>query len=140
MSILYDEAQQAIANECRRVLDARTDKARLIGLLEETGQFDEAFWKTAVEQGWTALALPEAHGGLGLGLIELGLVARPVLGTKRPQSQVGNIEFDTPINQRFNYVVNHIAMPLSGQLALLTGPTTISIHDDGHVLRKSTDI
>ncbi len=76
MSILYDEGQQAIANESRRVLDARTDKARLLKLLEQQGQIDQPFWDTAVEQGWTALAIPEEHGGLGLGLTELGLVAQ----------------------------------------------------------------
>lgn len=76
MSILYDEGQQAIATESRRVLDARTDKARLLGLLEQVGAYDETFWQTAVEQGWTALALPEVHGGLDLSLTELGLVAQ----------------------------------------------------------------
>lgn len=76
MSILYDEGQQAIATESRRVLDARTSKDRLLGLLEQVGQCDQPFWDTAVEQGWTALAIPEEHGGLGLGLIELGLVAQ----------------------------------------------------------------
>jgi acyl-CoA dehydrogenase len=76
MSILYDEGQQAIATESRRVLDARTDKARLLALLEQVGACDKPFWDTAVEQGWTALAIPEEHGGLGLGLIELGLVAQ----------------------------------------------------------------
>ena len=76
MSILYDEGQQAIATESRRVLDARMDKARMLPLLEQVGQFDQPFWDTAVEQGWTALAIPEEHGGLGLGLIELGLVAQ----------------------------------------------------------------
>jgi acyl-CoA dehydrogenase len=76
MSILYDDEQQAIADAARRVLAARADKARLLGLLERTGEYDTAFWDTAVEQGWTALAVPEAHGGLGLGLVELGLVAQ----------------------------------------------------------------
>ncbi|PKB14332.1 alkylation response protein AidB-like acyl-CoA dehydrogenase [Novosphingobium kunmingense] len=76
MSILYDEGQQAIATESRRVLEARTDKARLLGLIEQVGRHDEPFWQTAVEQGWTALAIPEQHGGLGLGLVELGLVAQ----------------------------------------------------------------
>ncbi len=75
MSILYDEGQQAIATESRRVLDARMDKARLLALLEQVGASDKPFWDTAVEQGWTALAIPEEHGGLGLGLVELGLVA-----------------------------------------------------------------
>ena len=76
MSILYDEEQQAIAREAARVLAARHDKARLLALLEQTGAWDEPFWQTCIEQGWTALAIPEAHGGLGLGLVELGIVAQ----------------------------------------------------------------
>ena len=76
MSILYDEGQTAIGTESRRVLDARVDKNRLLALIEQTGEYDRPYWETAVEQGWTALALPEAFGGLDLGLIELGLVAQ----------------------------------------------------------------
>lgn len=75
MTILYDEGQQAIATESRRVLEARTSTEALLPLLESVGDYHRPFWETAKEQGWTALALPEDHGGLGLGLIELGLIA-----------------------------------------------------------------
>src|SRR3546814_3965433 len=75
MSILYDEEQQAIATESRRVLEARVGKDDLLPLLQTSGQYHESFWTTAKEQGWTALALPEAYGGLDLGLVELGLIA-----------------------------------------------------------------
>ena len=75
MTILYDEGQQAIATESRRVLEARISKDALLPLLETVGEFYRPFWETAKEQGWTALALPEADGGLGLGLTELGLIA-----------------------------------------------------------------
>ena len=54
MSILYDEGQQAIASESRRVAEARSDKARLLALLEVTGAYDHAFWQTAI--GVTPLA------------------------------------------------------------------------------------
>ena len=76
MSLLYDESQQAIASGSRRVADACADKARLLALLEQTGDYDTAFWDSAREQGWTALALPEAYGGLDLGLVDLGIVAQ----------------------------------------------------------------
>ena len=76
MSVLYDDAQQAIAREAARVLAAKTDKARLLALLEQTGDYDHTFWRCCIEQGWTALALPEEHGGLGLSLIELGIVTQ----------------------------------------------------------------
>lgn len=75
MTILHDEGQQAIATESRRVLEARVGKDDLLPLLETTGRYHEGFWTTAKEQGWTALALPEAYGGLDLGLVELGLIA-----------------------------------------------------------------
>lgn len=76
MSILHDEGQLAIAEETRRVLAARKNLARQLDLTDRIGEWDEDFWRTAVEQGWTALAVPEECGGLGLGLIELGLVAQ----------------------------------------------------------------
>ena len=80
MSILYDEGQEAIAIEASRVCAARSDKARLLGLLEQTGAYDETFWQTAIEQGWTGLAIPEEFGGIGLSLIELGIVAQATGG------------------------------------------------------------
>ncbi|MBA4751314.1 MAG: acyl-CoA/acyl-ACP dehydrogenase [Sphingopyxis sp.] len=75
MSILYDEGQQAIATESRRALEARVSKDDLLPLLQTSGKYHDGFWATAKEQGWTALALPEAYGGLALGLVELGLIA-----------------------------------------------------------------
>jgi len=76
MSILYDEGQGAIASEAQRILQARASKDRALGLLESEGAFDTVFWNTAVEQGWTGVAIPEEYGGLGLGLVELGIVAQ----------------------------------------------------------------
>lgn len=76
MSILHDEGQRAIAEGARKVLAAGADNAKMLAGLDTPGQVDPAFWKTVVEQGWTALAVPEAHGGLGLSLVELGLVAQ----------------------------------------------------------------
>jgi acyl-CoA dehydrogenase len=75
MSLLYDEGQLAIASESRRVLEARVQPEHLLPLLEKQGEYHAAFWDTAKEQGWTALTLPEAHGGLDLSLVELGLIA-----------------------------------------------------------------
>jgi acyl-CoA dehydrogenase len=68
----------AIATESRRVLEARVDFAALLPLLEQQGAFHKAYWETAREQGWCAIAIPEDHGGLGLGLVELGIVAHQI--------------------------------------------------------------
>lgn len=75
MSILYDEGQRAIADESRRILEAHVNTEALLPLLETRDRIFDPFWSIAKEQGWTAVALPEEYGGLGLGLVELGLVA-----------------------------------------------------------------
>jgi acyl-CoA dehydrogenase len=75
MTILYDEGQDAIATESRRILEARIKAEDLLPLLEKSGDYHHGFWDIAKEQGWTALALPESYGGLDLGLVELGLIA-----------------------------------------------------------------
>jgi acyl-CoA dehydrogenase len=81
MSILLDEGQQAIATESRRVADARMKPEAALKLLEASGEYDPLFWDMAKEQGWTALTVPEANGGIGLGLVELGQVALAIGAT-----------------------------------------------------------
>ncbi|WP_230206954.1 acyl-CoA dehydrogenase family protein [Novosphingobium sp. Gsoil 351] len=76
MSILLNDEQQAILTESARVLASRSDLPRLLDLVETTGEWDRGFWLTAVEQEWSAIGIPEAQGGVGLGLMELGLVAQ----------------------------------------------------------------
>src|SRR5579863_316207 len=78
MSLLYDDDQLAIAATSRRVLEARMAVADLLPLLETQGHYHAGFWETARAQGWCGIAIPEEHGGLGLGLIELGIVAHQV--------------------------------------------------------------
>ncbi|WP_242124019.1 acyl-CoA dehydrogenase [Sphingobium sp. Sx8-8] len=90
MSILYDEAQVQIGEEARRQLNAVFAPEKLKELLETRGGYDEVFWNICREQGWTAIGIPEDFGGIGMGLIELGLIAEacgsvvsgaPFLGT-----------------------------------------------------------
>lgn len=76
MALLYDEGQLAIQREAARVVEAASDRQLLLSLIDRPGTIDEALWRTVREQGWTALAIPEAHGGIGLGLTELGIVCQ----------------------------------------------------------------
>ena len=76
MSILLDDSQQQIANEAKRQLDAQFNAERLKRLIESDGEYDEEFWDTCRQQGWTAIGIPEEYDGIGMGLLELGLVAQ----------------------------------------------------------------
>lgn len=75
MSILYDDGQLAIAAAAEKIVTTRDAKTVLLDLLESRGEFDQEFWTICTQQGWTGITIPEEYGGLGLSLIELGLVA-----------------------------------------------------------------
>ncbi len=49
--------------------------ASLVRQVTEKGTSAEDLWGALVEQGWTALTLPEEAGGLGLGPVEAGILA-----------------------------------------------------------------
>lgn len=75
MAFLYTDEQIAIGEEARRQLAARYDGGVLRGLLEASGAYDEGLWRLCADNGWTGVTIAEDHGGLGLGLVELALVA-----------------------------------------------------------------
>ena len=67
--------QQLLQTSARKFL-ARECPVELVRELMETDTgFDETLWRRMADQGWVAVTLPETHGGLGLGLVELAVVA-----------------------------------------------------------------
>ena len=71
MQFAHSEEQQLIRESARALLAERADSARLRHALEQPGGYDAQLWRTMGELGWTGLALPQAHGGAGLGWVEL---------------------------------------------------------------------
>ena len=65
--MLKDQAQKLLADKCG-LGAART-------ILEGDEYFAQDVWKEAVEMGWTGVAIPEEYGGLGLGYLELCIIA-----------------------------------------------------------------
>jgi alkylation response protein AidB-like acyl-CoA dehydrogenase len=66
--------QTALQRAAREFLAAECPPA----LVRETAKLDDGvprdLYRKMAEQGWMGLALPEAHGGLGLGTLDLALV------------------------------------------------------------------
>jgi len=65
--------QQALVDSVRAVLDRECPTA-LVRDIVENGSTPEQPWQSARDLGWTAIDVPEALGGLGLGFLQLGLV------------------------------------------------------------------
>ena len=76
MNFDFSEEQELLRSEARKFLEARCPPARVRGVLGDASRGrDEALWRELVEQGWTALTLPEEHGGLGMSRTDLCVLA-----------------------------------------------------------------
>jgi alkylation response protein AidB-like acyl-CoA dehydrogenase len=76
MNFDYSDDQKFLKNEARKFLDANCPTSRVRQVLDgEDKPYDAALWKAVAEQGWLGAAIPEEHGGLGLGRIELCAIA-----------------------------------------------------------------
>ena len=76
MNFDYSDDQKFLKSEARKFLDAACTIAVVRGVLDDPARsYDEALWKRIAEQGWLGAAIPEEHGGLGLGRIELCAIA-----------------------------------------------------------------
>src|SRR6266853_589891 len=65
--LLKDSARDFLARECK--------PGRVRELMETDTAHDDKLWQAIADQGWMGLVGPEEHGGLGLGLVELAVVA-----------------------------------------------------------------
>jgi hypothetical protein len=75
MDFDLSEDQRLLATEARRFLEAQCPPSHVREFIEEPGGWSRGLWKQMADLGWLGMALPEEHGGVGLGLIELGLLA-----------------------------------------------------------------
>ncbi len=74
MEFLLNEDQLALAETVRDYL-AGTHGPDALRRLDAGDNRDPAIWQGLVDMGLTGLLIPEAHGGLGLGLVDAALIA-----------------------------------------------------------------
>jgi 3-oxocholest-4-en-26-oyl-CoA dehydrogenase beta subunit len=74
MDLTLTEDQELIRSTARELLESRRETAGVRAMADDPAGYSAALWKELVELGWTGLALPESHGGVGAGFLELCLV------------------------------------------------------------------
>lgn len=76
MNFDYTDDQKFLKEEARKFLQARCTSATTRAVLDDDAKpFDRALWREVAEMGWTGAAIPEEHGGSGLGHVELCAIA-----------------------------------------------------------------
>ena len=76
MNFDFSDDQKFLKSEARKFLEANCPATRVRKVLDDDAKaYDEALWKAVAEQGWLGAAIPEEHGGLGLGHLELCVIA-----------------------------------------------------------------
>lgn len=71
----FTDDQREIKRTARELLAARSGFERVRAVAESPdGAYDPALWEELVALGWTGIALPEAVGGQGLGVLELAIL------------------------------------------------------------------
>jgi alkylation response protein AidB-like acyl-CoA dehydrogenase len=76
MNLAFDEAQEELRSQARAFLAERSGSEQVRAAMASEQGFDPGVWKQlSAALGWTALLVPEAYGGLGLGPVELVALA-----------------------------------------------------------------
>src|SRR5437016_400426 len=78
MDFELSDDQLALRDGARELLDGLAPATRVRTVVDAGGGIDHGLWKAMVEQGWTAVEVPEDRGGLGLGAVEVAVLVEEI--------------------------------------------------------------
>jgi alkylation response protein AidB-like acyl-CoA dehydrogenase len=86
MALSLDESQRLLLDSARSFIGERAPVAHLRRLRDsrDPDGFDRELWREFARMGFAGVLVPEAHGGLGLGLVEAGIIAESLGRTLAP--------------------------------------------------------
>ena len=76
MNFDFSDDQKLLRDQARKFLTDKCDRSTVRTVLEDNSNYySNDLWKSISEMGWTGTAIPEEYGGLGLGMLELCIIA-----------------------------------------------------------------
>jgi alkylation response protein AidB-like acyl-CoA dehydrogenase len=84
MDFSFNDEQREIQESAKRLMAETASLDRVVELSETESGWDPDEYKHLAELGWTGLHVPEEHGGVGLGHIELVVVLEQMGGSLYP--------------------------------------------------------
>jgi len=78
MNLDFSDDQKFLKEEARKFFEKENTLAATRSTLENKSNIDESLWNKIVELGWTGITIPEEYDGLGLGHLELCVLAEEI--------------------------------------------------------------
>ena len=75
MNLDFSDDQKFLQSEAKKFLEKEESVKRSRVVLEGSESFDDDLWQKIIELGWTGIRIPEEYEGLGLGHLELCVIA-----------------------------------------------------------------
>jgi alkylation response protein AidB-like acyl-CoA dehydrogenase len=129
MNFDFSDDQKELREQASRFLRDRCPPKSVRRILEGGELYDSALWKGVVEMGWTATAIPEEFGGLGLGYLELCVIAEELGRVVAPIPFASSVYLATEAimlagsaEQKQAYLPKLAAGELIGTFAISEGP------------------
>ena len=134
MDFEFSEEQLFIRDQARNFLDRESPPAVVRSILDTQQPYHRELWSKIVELGWTAMAIPEAYGGLGLGYLELCVIAEELGRSLAPVPFSSSVYLATEAiaqwgceEQKQQYLPALAAGELIGTLATAEGPGRLTV-------------
>lgn len=79
MNFDFSDDQKSLKDQARKFLSEKASAKVTRRILDDAAvSYDETLWRAVADMGWLGAAIPEAHGGLGLGRLELCVLAEEI--------------------------------------------------------------
>jgi acyl-CoA dehydrogenase len=75
MNFDFSQDQKMLKDQAHKFLSEKCTPKAVRAVYQQGATFDRTLWKQIAELGWAGTAIPEQYGGLGLGYLELCVIA-----------------------------------------------------------------
>ncbi len=129
MNFDFSDDQKMLRDQARKFLTEKCPPKTVRKVLESDGQYDKALWKQIAEMGWLGTAIPEQYEGLGLGHLELCVIAEEMGRVLAPVPFASSVYLATEAillagseEQKKKYLPKLAVGEIIGTFAIAEGP------------------
>ena len=126
MDFTFSDDQDALRDAARSFLIDEAPGAYIRAMADDERGFTDELWGKIAGVGWPGLLVPEAHGGLGLGLVDMTVVMEEMVRLPFPGPFFSSAVLATLAARRLG------ADDLLAPLASGTLRGTVALEEQGH--------